>query len=107
MAAEVSHALGLDKLDGPGKLADFSYSQLALHFQSSIAQMAERQANPIVQASRCARLTCQQAQDCLKGRGVVCCGSVGVLAQHFTGPTEDARVALRSANTRPWVVRFS
>ena len=59
MAAEVSHALGLDKLDGPGQLADFSYSQLALHFQSSIAQMAERQANPIVQVSRCVSLTCQ------------------------------------------------
>ena len=30
---------------------------------------------------------------------MVCCGGVGVLAQHFTGPTEDARVALRSADT--------
>ena len=103
MAAEVSHALGRDR-GGPGQLADFSYSQLALHFQSSIAQMAERQANPIVQASRCVCLTCRHAQDCLRGRGVVCCGGVGWLAQHFTGPTEDARVALWSATTPPWVV---
>ena len=107
MAAEVSHALGLDKLDGPGQLSDFSYSQLALHFQSSIAQMAERQANPIVQASRCTRLTSRQARDGLKCSGVVGCRWIGVLAQQITGHADDARVALGSADTPPWVVLAS
>ena len=35
---------------------------------------------------------------------MVCCGGVGWLAQHFTGATEDARVALWSAKTPPWVM---
>lgn len=59
MAAQVSPNLGLDVLQGSGQqLGDFSYSQLAQHFQSSIAQMAERQAHTVVQASRCDGLGC-------------------------------------------------
>ncbi len=53
MAAQVGHALSLQSLPQPMG-GDFNYSQLALHFQSSIANMTERQANPALHASRCA-----------------------------------------------------
>ncbi len=74
MAAQVGHSLGLQSL--PQAMGgDFNYSQLAMHFQSSIANMTERQANPALHASRCAGCSLRQLETgCLLPFALLCTG---------------------------------